>query len=263
MGAQAQEEIREYCRQLKLNAIGGHFEEVISESSDYEDFLHRLLMMEIENSNQRLITRRTRAAHFPFNKYLEDLETDCLPEDLRNKLPGLSTLDFIKNHQNIIMTGNPGTGKTHTAIGLGMKACEEGYRVLFVRIPDLLTELKESNDAKKLRAYERRFKKYDLVIADELGYINFQRDEADLFFNCLSQRATEKSTIITSNLTFDRWDEVFGDPAITSAIVDRLTYRAFLIDMEGDSYRLRETLRQSGKSIEYVKKATEKTAAGL
>ncbi|WP_442870248.1 ATP-binding protein [Blautia sp.] len=81
---------------------------------------------------------------------MEDLETDCLPEDLWNKLPELSTLDFIKNHQNIIMTGNPGIGKTHTAIGLGMKACEEGYRVLFVRIPDLLTELKESNDAKKL-----------------------------------------------------------------------------------------------------------------
>ena len=169
-------------------------------------------------------------------------------------------LDFIPNGQNIILTGNPGTGKTHTAIGLGMAACEAGYRVLYTTVPYLVTELKESNDQQKLRRYERQFERYDLVIADELGYISFDREGADLLFSNLSLRAMTKSTIITSNLTFDRWDEIFGDAAITSAIVDRLTYKAILIDMEGDSYRLRETLKENGETFEYIKKAKSKKA---
>ena len=129
------------------------------------------------------------------------------------------------------MTGNPGTGKTHTAIGLGIKACEQGYRVLYTTIPYLVIELKESNSKQKLRTYQKRFEKYDLIIADELGYISFDREAADLL-----------------------WDEIFGDAAITSAIVDRLTYKAYLIDMEGDSYRLRETLRNNGTDFETVVK---------
>ena len=108
----------------------------------------------------------------------------------------------------------------------------------------------------KLKSYERRFEKYDLVIADELGYVSFDRAGADLLFSNLSLRAASKSTIITSNLTFDRWDEVFGDPAITSAIVDRLTYKAILIDMVGDSYRLRETLRANGEEFDYIRNMT-------
>ena len=134
------------------------------------------------------------------------------------------------------------------------KACEQGYRVLYTTIPYLVIELKESNSKQKLRTYQKRFEKYDLIIADELGYISFDREAADLLFTVLSLRASQKSTIITSNLTFERWDEIFGDAAITSAIVDRLTYKAYLIDMEGDSYRLRETLRNNGTDFETVVK---------
>lgn len=147
-----------------------------------------------------------------------------------------------------------GNRKTHTAIGLGIKACEQGYCVLYTTIPYLVIELKESNSKQKLRTYQKRFEKYDLIIADELGYISFDREAADLLFTVLSLRASQKSTIITSNLTFERWDEIFGDAAITSAIVDRLTYKAYLIDMEGDSYRLRETLRNNGTDFETVVK---------
>ena len=179
---------------------------------------------------------------------------NLLPEGMRKCLPELCTLDFIREGKNIIMTGNPGTGKTHTAIGLGIKACEQGYRVLYTTISYLVTELKESNSKQKLRTYQKRFEKYDLIIADELGYISFDREAADLLFTVLSLRASQKSTIITSNLTFERWDEIFGDAAITSAIVDRLTYKAYLIDMEGDSYRLRETLRNNGTDFETVVK---------
>ena len=255
------QEIREYCRQLKLRAISEGFENAVDGCEDFIDYLHSLLSAQIRESDDRAIQRRIQYAHFPYRKYLDDLELDCVPPALRKRLKELRTLEFIEKGQNIIMTGNPGTGKTHTAIGLGLSACEAGYRVLFTTVPYLVTELKESNDKQKLRAYERRFEKYDLVIADELGYISFDREGADLLFSNLSLRAASKSTIVTSNLTFDRWDEVFGDAAITSAMVDRLTYKAILIDMEGDSYRLRETLRNNGEDFEYIKNAASGSAA--
>lgn len=251
------QEIREYCRQLKLNAVSDGFEEAVENSEDFISYLHKLLYSQIKERDDKAIQRRIQCAHFPYRKYLKDLELDCVPEALRKRMKELMTLEFIEKGQNIIMTGNPGTGKTHTAIGLGLAACEAGYRVLFTTIPYLVTELKESNDNQKLRAYERRFEKYDLVIADELGYISFDREGADLLFSNLSLRAATKSTIITSNLTFNRWDEVFGDAAITSAMVDRLTYKAILIDMEGDSYRLRETLRTNGEDFDYIRNTAE------
>lgn len=246
------QEIREYCKSLGLKAISEAFEDAVSEHSNPVDYLHCLLSCELEEAEARAVTRRIQQAHFPYKKYLEDLEVDCLPKDLQKRLPELRTLEFIPKGQNIILTGNPGTGKTHTAIGLGLSACEAGYKVLHTTVPYLVTELKESNDRKKLRTYERRFEKYDLVILDELGYISFDREGADLLFQSLSLRAMNKSTIITSNLTFNRWDEIFGDAAITSAIVDRLTYKAVLIDMEGESYRYRETIREYGESMNLV-----------
>ena len=249
-------EIREYCRQLKLNAIAENFEGAVEGTDDYISYLHGLLSAQVKESDDRAIQRRIQYAHFPCRKYLEDLELDYVPDALKNRLKELRTLEFIEKGQNIIMTGNPGTGKTHTAIGLWLAACEAGYRVLYTTVPYLVTELKESNDQKKLRTYERRFEKYDLVIADELGYISFDREGADLLFSNLSLRAATKSTIITSNLTFNRWDEIFGDAAITSAMIDRLTYKAILIDMEGDSYRLRETLRNNGEDFDYIRDIT-------
>jgi len=254
MKAKLQHEIIEYCNLLKLHAICDNFEETLKTATDYESFLHQLLRMEVDAEEQRAKERKIKAAKFPYRKYIEDLELDILPEALKKRLPELCSLEFIREGKNIIMTGNPGTGKTHTAIGLGIKACEQGYRVLFTTIPYLVSELKESNSNKKLRTYQRRFEKYDLIIADELGYVSFDREASDLLFTVLSLRASQKSTIITSNLTFERWDEVFGDAAITSAIVDRLTYKAYLIDMEGDSYRLRETLRCNGGDFDAIAK---------
>lgn len=254
MKTKTKQEIKEYCKMLKLMAVSEHFEKLITETEDMGEYLRELLALEVEREQQRAVDRRLKAAKFPYKKYIEDLEIDCLPKPMQRKLPSLITLDFIRQGQNLILTGNPGTGKTHSAIGLGIKACEAGYKVLYTTIPTLVTELKESNDQKKLRAYERKFEKYDLVIADELGYVSFDRAGADLLFNNLSMRSSTKSTIITSNLTFNRWDEVFGDPAITSAIVDRLTYKAILVDMEGDSYRLRETLKENGTSFEEIAK---------
>ena len=250
MATKTNSDIKEYCKILRLNGIARNFEEIEKNASGYEDFLCRLLSCELQEAEERMKLARMNRAHFPYKKYLEDLEIDCLPKDMQKRLPELSGLDFVRNGKNLILTGNPGTGKTHIAIGLGIRACEQGYRVLYTTVPLLVTELKESVNAKTLKSFEKRFAKYDLVIADEMGYVSFDREGADLLFTNLSLRATQKSTIITSNLTFERWDEIFGDPAITSAIVDRLTYKAILVDMEGESYRFRETLRANGATFE-------------
>jgi len=238
--------IRDFCTELRLRAIAEHFEELEKTATDYEDFLYQLLSYESEAAEKKLVESRIRCAGFPCRKYLEDLEIEKLPVGIQRALPEISTLRFIEQGQNLIFVGNPGTGKTHTAIGLGIKACQRGYRVLFTTIPLLITELKECRNERRLSAFQKRFSKYDLVIADELGYLTFDREGSELLFTCLSSRSLEKSIIITSNLTFERWSEIFGDAAVTGAMVDRLTYGAKLIDAEGPSYRLLQTLRTNG-----------------
>jgi len=238
------EEIKEYCKLLKLKGIANFYEEAIELADNYEEFLHKLLERELDEKDKRSVDCRIRNAHFPHRIYLDDLEKDCLPKDMQKKLPEISSLKFIEEGRNIIMTGNPGTGKSACAIAIGLKACMKGYKVLYITIPQLVTILKESRSSQTLRYYERRFEKYDLVIADELGYTSFDREGANLLFNNMSFRTTRKSTIITTNLSFKRWEEVFVDPTVTAAMVDRLTYRAILINMEGESYRLRTTMRE-------------------
>jgi DNA replication protein DnaC len=187
-----------------------------------------------------------RNAQFPSKMYLSELERSQLPPAAREKLPILERLDFITSAQNVILAGNPGTGKTHIAIGLGLKACIQGYKVLFTTVHRLLTQLRESHAERTLRQVEAQFEKYDLVICDEFGYVSFDKQGAELLFNHLSLRTGRKSTIITTNLGFDRWEEIFGDPVLTAALVDRLTHKAYLIDMNGESYRLKQTRQMMG-----------------
>ena len=156
-------------------------------------------------------------------------------------LPEFETLDFIRHGRNIVMYGNPGTGKTHVAIGLGIKACMEGYNVYFTTVPHLLTQIREAKTSKTLQQLEARFKKYDLVICDEMGYVGFDKDGAEMLFNMISLRAGTRATIITTNLPFTRWEEIMKDKVLCSALVDRLCHKAHLVNMTGQSYRVRET----------------------
>ena len=191
----------------------------------------------MENSKKN----RIRLAGFPYRKYLEELSITDLPPDARKRFKVLTSLDFIEDGQNVILAGSPGTGKTHLAIALGIKACMAGYRVLFATIPLLINQLKESRSERILGRLESKFEKYDLVIADELGYISFDKEGSELLFTHLSLRAGRRSTIITTNLSFERWDEIFSDSVMTAAMIDRLTHKSYILNMNGNSYRLKET----------------------
>lgn len=219
-------EITRYSKELRLPVFRNEFEQVAQESAkdgtDYETFLLRLMEREYDTRLKNRKKAQIRLAGFPAKLHLHDLKRDLLPVDVADKLTMLERLDFV-------------------AIGLGMKACLQGYKVYFTTVHGLLTQLRESHAQRTLRQMELRFEKYDLVICDEFGYISFDKQGAELLFNHLSLRAGRKATIITTNLGFDRWEEIFGDAVLTAALVDRLTHKAHLVNMNGESYRLRET----------------------
>jgi len=239
------DKIKNIAKELKLPYTSKNVNEEIKEANinnlTYENFLLSLLEKEHDLRKANGIKNRIRLAKFPYKKHIEDLSLKDLPEDARNKIKIFSSLEFIETGQNIILAGNPGTGKTHIGIGLGIKACNKGYKVLFTTIPLLVNQLKESRSEKTLRAFEKKFEKYDLIIADELGYISFDKEASELLFTYLSLRAGRKSTIITTNLSFERWDEIFKDPVMTAAMIDRLTHKSYIVNMNGNSYRLKET----------------------
>lgn len=235
--------IKAYAKQLKLPYIMQNIESEAQNARNPLEFMQEMLEHEYLRRLDTSKQNRIRTAGFPMKKLLEDLEIDRLPKDAQNKLGQLETLQFVENNQNLILAGRPGTGKTHIAIGLGIKACNEGYRTLFTTTTGLINRLKESCSQKSLTALERQFMAYDLIIIDELGYISFDKEGSELLFSYLSLRAERKSTIITTNLKFDKWHEIFKDPLMTTAMVDRLTHKSFILDMDGDSYRLYETLK--------------------
>lgn len=238
-------EIKKYVSELKIPGVNQglkmNIEEAYKFDKPYEEFLRDILIEAYDTRKENGRKNRIRNAKFPYRKYLDELQVDYLPEDCRKKLKELKTLNFIDEGRNIILAGNPGTGKTHTSIGLGIEACNMGYKVFFTTVSSLINELKESRSEKKLYTFEKRFEKYDLIIADELGYISFDKEGSELLFTFLSLRAERKSTIITTNLSFDRWNEIFNDAVLTAALIDRLTHKSYVINMNGDSYRIKET----------------------
>lgn len=233
----------ELCKELRLPSIRRMVQEETAFKHPEEafDVLLQVLLQEQSDRYIRAKQNRIRAANFPQKKLLEELVEEALPKQARQKLPHLKTLEFIKEGQNVILAGSPGTGKTHIAIGLGMEACLSGYKVFFATVPSFINQLKEHRSERTLRSFELKFEKYDLVILDELGYISFDKEGAELLFSHLSLRAGRKSTVITSNLPFLKWQEIFHDPVLTAALTDRLTHKSHVINMNGPSYRMKET----------------------
>lgn len=239
--------INEYADSLLLSYVSHnydiHAEEARNTGATYEAFLEDLLFREVEHRRENRLKKRISEARFPYRKYLVDFEKGHLSRKVAQSVDTLSTLEFIRNKENVILIGNPGVGKTHLAVALGIEACMNDMRVLFSSVPNLVTRLRETMSMNQVSAYQKKFEKYDLVILDELGYVSFDKDGNEMLFNLLSNRNNAGSIIITTNLVFERWDEVFKDPVLTGALVDRLAHKAYVLDMSNESYRIRETKR--------------------
>jgi DNA replication protein DnaC len=245
-----EEQIRLYARQLKIPTFS-NYRDVLRQSksnADFSDLLLDLMMAEAASRQENQTRRRLKAAGFPLQKTLDDFDMSQLnPSVSPIFLQELASCKYIDERQNIVMIGNPGRGKTHIAIALGIKACLQGYRVLFKNASTLSTELTEARDNYQLGKLERQLDRTDLLILDELSYLSFNKYESDLLFKVLSDRSERSSTIVTTNLPFSKWTELFENTTMVAALVDRLTYRSHVLDMNGPSYRLLAT--QGGSDI--------------
>jgi DNA replication protein DnaC len=243
--------LKTYLKRLRLPAMARELEKIAAEAASanlvYERFLLLLAEHEVLAREQNTLRQRLRVAGFPVLKTLDSYDFSSMPSLPKAEVLRAAQGEYIAQTRNIVLAGNPGTGKTHLAIGLGIAACRQGYRVRFFTAAGLVTALLEARAENRLSRLERKLAKCSLVVVDELGYVPFSREGADLLFAFCSDRYERGALLITSNLEFDDWPRIFGDPQLTGALVDRLTHHAILWPMIGDSYRLRQAqARQQG-----------------
>jgi DNA replication protein DnaC len=237
----------ELAMKLRLPYIRDNWRQLVDEAThtkqDYTAFLENMLDWEWRQRLENGQARRIKEARFPLKKYLVDFKREKYDEVFTPKFEELETLAFIKNKENIILIGTQGAGKTHYSIALGIAACMKGHSVLFASVPNLVVELKETMSINQMSNYRKRFESYDLVILDELGYVSMDKYACEVLFNLISSRNERGSIIVNSNLTFDRWEEVFKDPTLTGALIDRLAHKAHVLDISRDKGgRFEETI---------------------
>lgn len=259
--------INELAKELKLPYIRDNFEQLVEEARhtkpDYDKFLLNFLECECQKRMENGINKRIHDAKFPLKKYLMDFDRTKYDSAFLPKFEELETLEFIGKKENIILIGTPGAGKTHYAIALGIAACLAGKSVLFASVPNLVIELKEAMSHQQISYLRRKFERFSLVILDELGYVSFDKAGCEMLFNLLSSRNDKGSIVITTNLNFDRWEEVFNDPTLTGAMIDRLAHKAHILDISREKGgRFEETIawlenkKQTGsKSIQQAEES--------
>lgn len=236
------ENLDHYLFTLKLPSMRASYkkeaEESLKRSDSYETYLYRLSEEEVLGRQTRQVQACIKKAHFPSLKTLDNFDFTVLPSLDKKKVMDLLLGDYLEKAENILALGNAGTGKTHIAIALGMEACQKGYPVLFKTAAHLVHELTEAHDEKRLLNLQAKLKAQKLLIIDELGYVPFSKTGAELLFEVLSSRYEQGSLIITSNLPFEEWTQVFGCSRLTGALLDRLTHHVHILEMNGTSHRL-------------------------
>jgi DNA replication protein DnaC len=233
-----------YCKQLKLPGLKAHFRDLardaMAQNQTPTSFLAAALAKEVEVRAQKRLASRLKQSRIQEMKTLEGFDFLSIPQVPKTKIISLAECRFIEQRENLICVGQSGTGKSHIATAIGISAIQQGYRVRFIKVSDLIQELLKAESEYRLPRYLKTWNKFDLVILDELGYINLGAGSPLLFQFC-SERYERGSLIITTNLEFGRWGEVFGDNALTVALLDRITHHAHVIPFMGESYRFKQS----------------------
>jgi DNA replication protein DnaC len=240
-----------HLKTLRLPTMLREYDKVAQQCAtdavDYPRFLLRLVELELLDRERRAVERRIKAARFDVVKTLDTFNFLAIPSLNKQLVLELARCDYIDRRENVLALGNSGTGKTHIALALGLAACQKGYRVRFATAAGLVHELMEARDEKRLLRTQKQLAGYQLLIIDELGFVPLSRSAAELLFEIFSQRYERGATLVTSNLPFNEWTEILGTERLTGALLDRLTHHIHILEMNGESYRLKES-KQTRKS---------------
>ena len=251
MATEGYEKLMTDLKSLRLPAMAemldSYAKQAASSSMSYVDFLGGLVSEEVSRKEQRSVQNRIKSARFPVLKSLDDFDYAFQPSIDKKKVGELSNLRFIDNNENILFLGPSGVGKTHVSTGLGVRACESGYKVLFTTLNDMVSVLMASMADNSFPSRLRQYVQPSLLIIDEVGYLPVSKDGANFLFQVVAKRYETGSIILTSNKSFADWGEVLGDSVIAAAILDRLLHHSTVFSVRGDSYRLREKKKLIGK----------------
>jgi len=243
--------LKHHLQQLKLPCFERECEETAfrcaKENVDHLGFLLQLSEQELLDREAKAAERRLKSARFPSLKTLETFDFQAQPSINKMLVNQLMRGEYIENRESIILIGQPGTGKTHLATALGIKACQMGKKVRFFRVTDLVTQMLEAKEEKQLLRLKKSLALLNVLILDELGYVPASRTGSELFFDVISQAYERTSIIVTTNLPFDQWTEVLGNARLTGAVLDRLTHRCHILEATGESYRLKDARKKIKK----------------
>jgi DNA replication protein DnaC len=246
--------LKHNLKTLRLPTMLSEYAQLSREAADadenYEQYLLRLTELEVATRTANALAARIKTAGFPVMKDLETYDFSAMPSLSKQKILELARGQWIQENTNACFIGNAGTGKTHLSVALGQAACRAGKRVRFFTAATLVNQLEEAQKQYRLERLMAALEKLDLLIVDELGYLSFSRAGAELLFQVFAERYERGSILITSNLPFSEWGQIFQGERMTAALLDRFTHRCHIFEMNGESYRFRESSKQAKQKKE-------------